>query len=163
MRPQPKVERAEMHAEPTEPGPASVASQRGISLVELSIAVVILVATLIPVVSICHQGARLRQLDAELSLAFQACSNNLEEVRSLPFAQVAAAHGRGFDVPGSNGAPGGLRARGGDADGLPGEIAVAVEETSGGQTLYRVTATVLWRGGSGEQELRLDTLIANKG
>lgn len=83
-------------------------------------------------------------------------------MRSLPFADIAAVDGRGFDVPGTNGQPGGLHARAGDADGLPGLLTVTVEEQTGAEILYRITGTVSWTGAAGDQDFRLEILISNK-
>jgi hypothetical protein len=41
--------------------------------------------------------ARLRQIDGERVLAFAACRNNFEELRSIPFSSLPAMHGVDFD------------------------------------------------------------------
>ncbi|MFQ5503624.1 MAG: hypothetical protein ACE5F1_02375, partial [Planctomycetota bacterium] len=83
--------------------------EAGISLVELMIGTVIVITMLGGILSLCLQHARQRRIDAELHLAFVACRNNLEELRSVPFSDLPSLDGRGFDVPASDGSPGGLR------------------------------------------------------
>ena len=42
------------------------------------------------------------------------------------------------------------------------EIAVTVDQVAGGATLYRVTATVVWRGASRSRRMQLQSLIAGR-
>lgn len=136
--------------------------ESGTSLIELLIGTVVLVAMIVPTVSVCVQNSRLRRLDAEIELAFAACRNRLEEARALPFATIPTLHGRGFEVPGPNGIGNGLAPRAGDADGLPGEFEVTTVDTSGAETLYRVRAISRWQGVLGDQELQLDVFMTNR-
>jgi hypothetical protein len=124
---------------------------------------VITVSALAPILTMTVHHAKLRRLDAEIGLAFAAVSSNLEEVRSLPLVSLPGLHGAGFDVPGPSGAPGGLSAQPGDADGMPGSFTVLVEATQSGQTLYRVRAAVAWQGSMGRQEMHFETFVSNRG
>jgi len=133
------------------------------SLVEMLLGSVLLFAAASSMISVCLSNSRLRRIDSERALAFIACRNQIEEVRSLPFVTIPTLDGLGFDVPASNGGAGGLRPRDGDADGLPGQFVVTTEDSFGSQTLYRVRAVVHWEGIAGEQEFELDALIADRG
>lgn len=106
--------------------------------------------------------AKHRKADEELHLAFIACQNNLEELRSVPIDQLPSMHGKGFDVPGRNGVAGGLRAVDGDEDGLPGQFSVTVDQTTGGSTMYLVKATVTWTGNLKRQSLVLESLMEGR-
>ena len=109
------------------------------------------------------QQSAQRQMDAETSLAIAAGESNLEELRSVDFTALPGLDGTGFDVPDARGNPGGgLRPVPGDPDGLPGEIAVTVDQSVGGATLYRVRARVRWTGARGRRTLDLETLIGNR-
>ncbi len=114
------------------------------------------------VITLCLQMGRVRMVDEELNLAYMACINSLEDIRSLPISAIAALDGASFDVPALNGAPNGLTPVPGDPDGLPGQFIVVVDSTGGGTTLYHVTAEVQWVGSSGRQEFRLETLIGER-
>lgn len=137
----------------------SQGGERGFSLVEVMVGMVASVLVIGSTLSMVTQHARLRKVDEELHLALVACQNNLEELRSLPFANLPSMHGVGFDVPGPNGAPGGLEPVAGDPDGLPGRFTVTVDQTTGSETIYLVTATVEWSGSIKRQSLELQTLM----
>ena len=134
--------------------------QRGFSLVELMVGMVASVVAIEAALSMTVYHSKLRRVDEEVQLALVACRNNLEELRSLPFASLLAKNGVGFDVAGKNGAAsGGLRAVPGDPDGLPGQFTVTVDQTSGTETVYRVQATVTWTGVTRRQTFSLETLV----
>ena len=144
----------------TAPGqPATRCSDAGFSLVELLAATVVMVFGLVGLMNSCVQLNALQRLDAEVALCYRACLRNLEEVRAMPMATIATMNGTGFDIPGPNGAPRGLQAQAGDADGMPGSIAVQRLATDAGRTLYRITATVKWHGSSGNSALELMTMV----
>ena len=50
----------------------------------------------------------------------------------------------------------------GDPDGLPGEFSVVEDPASTGVKLYRVSATVVWRGVTGDRQIRLETLVGER-
>ncbi len=131
----------------------------GFSLVELMLGVVASVLVIGATLSMTLHVAKLRRVDQEIHLALVACRNNLEEPRSVPFSTLPTMNGVGFDVPGKNGAPGGLNAVPGDPDGLPGQFAVTVDQTTGGETMYLVKATVTWSGSLRRQSFELETLM----
>jgi len=103
-----------------------------------------------------------RQTNVESSLALSAAINNLEQIRAVPTTGLPALDGVGFDVPGLNGAPGGLPPVNGDVDGLPGKLTVALDQNTGGVSIYRVDAVVTWDGVSGPRQVRMGCLIGER-
>jgi type II secretory pathway pseudopilin PulG len=144
------------------PRPVAPSRESGMSLVELMIALAASVLVIGSTTSMAVQQARMRQVDDEIQLALAACRNNLEEMRSLPLTSLPGMHNDGFDVPGSNGEPGGLQPVPGDADGLPGVFSVTVDQTVTGETNYLVRATVRWTGVLREQTFELETVIGER-
>ena len=136
--------------------------QRGTLLVELTIASLLVVTALGAIITIFLGTADLRQLDREIYLAFEAARKALEEVRTVDIANIMTLDGTGFEVKSDNGSNDALAPVPGDADGLPGSISVAVENTSGSTTLYRVTTTVDWRGSSGDQNFSLQCFVGDR-
>ena len=136
--------------------------QAGFLLVELLFGIVVLAVAISTSVSLSLQHSRLRRMSEETNLAAIVCRNNLEDLRSVAFATLPTLDGVGFDVPGVNGSPGGLRAIPGDTDGLPGEFHVVVDQTSGGEILYRVVAEVIWVGATGRRAISFTSLFADR-
>ncbi len=130
------------------------------SLLELLVSILAAVVILGAVLSAALHHASERKTNGELNLALVACTNSLEELRSIPFSLVPTMHGVGFDVPGVNGAPGGLQPVPGDS--LPGLFSVTTDQTSGGSVLYLVTVTVNWTGTRGRQRVELETLVGER-
>ncbi len=137
-------------------------TESGTSLIEVMIATLTCLVLVGAVLTIVTQQGRHRQVVAERSLALSAVVNNLERVRTLSDAEIAALDGVGFDIPGANGDPGGLEPRTGDSDGLPGEFVVTEDQNVGGEVLHRVVAIVRWRGVSGNSQLALQTLVTER-
>ena len=135
-------------------------SQQGSSLIEVMVATIISLVLIGAVLSTVIQQAHQRQVTSESSLALSAALNNLEQLRTMPEATLAAMHGQGFDVPGSNGNLNGLTAV--NPDGFPGHFTVLVDQSSGGVTLYQVVATVSWTGVSGKRSVRLQALMGER-
>ena len=123
----------------------------------ISVAVTILAGVL---TGVAHHSQQ-RRLNIERSLALTACRNTVEAVRSVPIADLPALDGRGFDVPGLNGQPHGLRARAGDADGLVGLITVRRDQLVAGNVLYQVDISAAWDGGA-NRELRFTFLVGER-
>lgn len=144
------------------PQRAAATSERGATLLELMIAVVSVIAVLGAVMSGAIQNSRQRRANAELNLATLAALDTIEELRSVPFATLPSLDGSGFDVPDANGAPGGLRAVAGDADGLPGVIRVAPHLVHGTATLYLVTVTVEWSGVQRRSDLQFQQYLIER-
>jgi len=132
------------------------------SLMEVMVGAVLVVVFLGAMLSLTVRQGSQRQLHHEMSLAIAAAIDNLEHVRSVPFITVPTLDGSGFDVPGSNGLAGGLKAQAGDADGLPGQLHVEIASSSGAYKLYRVTATVSWSGVNGNRTISLRTLLEDR-
>lgn len=135
--------------------------ESGFSLVELLVGTLTVIVCLGAVINVCLQSGRVRQVDEEINLAYMACMNNLEDLRTVPFSDLAALNGTNFDVPALNGTPNGLTPQPGDTDGL-GKIIITVDGTGGGTTLYHVIAEVRWVGSAGRRRFQLETLIGER-
>jgi type II secretory pathway pseudopilin PulG len=134
----------------------------GFSLIELLVGTLTVIVCLGAVINVCLQTGRVRQSDEELNLAYMACLNNLEDLRTVPFADLPGLNGKHFDVPALNGTPKGLAPQPGDSDDLAGEFIITVDGTGGDTTIYHVTAQVRWLGCSGRSEFKLETLIGER-
>ena len=104
----------------------------------------------------------MRRSNEQLNMAFLACRNALEDLRALPFADLPAMNGQGFDVPGFNGEPGALVPMPGDVDQLPGEFIVTLDNSSNGESIYWVTLRITWRGVLGRQSFQLRILFTQR-
>ncbi len=133
--------------------------EEGFYLVEIIIGMVVAVIVIGAALSMTIQLAKQRKIDQENHLALVACRNSIEELRSVPFADLPSINGDGFDVPSKDGGPGGLNALPGDPDGLPGQFTVTVDRTLGGENIYLVRATVTWTGVLRRQSFNMETLI----
>ena len=136
--------------------------EAGFTLLELLIGALCVVLALGAVISATLQISNVRKVDEDLNLAYIACMSNLEDLRSIPYTDLPAMNGIGFDVPGLNGSAGGLTPVPGDPDGLTGLFTVTVDKTGGGATLYRVVAQVEWNGSAGRQEFRLESFMGER-
>lgn len=136
--------------------------QKGSSLIELMIAAMVSLVLIGAVLSTVIQQGHQRQATNETALALSAALNNLEQLRTVDEATLPGLDGTDFDVPGSNGKPGGLTPQPGDPDGYPGELSVFVDQNKAGVTLYRVVATVSWIGVSGKRQIRLQALMGER-
>ena len=121
-----------------------------------------IITMLLAVSTAVTSQSRTRRVAEERNLAMVACRNAVEDLRNQPFAGLPALHGTGFDIPGINGAAGGLRPLPGDADGLPGQFSVGIDQSAAGEILYRITVTVDWTGVNGRQHFELMTLVADR-
>ena len=133
--------------------------EAGFSLLELLIGTLAVITALGAVITASLQISNLRRVDEEINLAYIACTSNLEDLRSVDFADLPGLHTTGFDVPAINGSSGGLTPVPGDPDGLAGVFSITVVKSGGGVTLYRAVARVDWIGASGRQEFKLETFI----
>ncbi len=136
--------------------------EAGFSLLELMMSILAAVVILGAILSSTLRHAAERRVNTELNLALVACTSTLEEMRTIPFADLPTLDGSGFDVPGTNGGPGGLQPLPGDGDGLPGQISVTVDQTDGTNVIYLARATVVWDGATGHQRLNLETFITER-
>ena len=80
----------------------------------------------------------------------------------MPFSGMAAIHGTGFDVLDIKGNPGGLACLPNDADGLPGQISVTVDQAAGAEKNYRVVLTVQWRGAQKNGRYRMQAILGER-
>jgi type II secretory pathway pseudopilin PulG len=136
--------------------------EQGSSLVEVMVAAMVALIIVGAVLSIVVSESHQRRATSETSLAMSAAVNNLEQIRTIDEATLVGLDGSGFDVPGPNGDPGGLQPVPGDMDGLPGLLTVVEEDSSGGVKIYKVVATVAWKGVSGTQRVRLQSLVGER-
>ena len=136
--------------------------EHGSSLVEMLITSVIVVVLMVALLSATMNHTRQRRVNGERNLALVAALNTLEQARTVPYANLPSLNGTGFDVPGPNGQPAGLRALPGDADGMPGRISVVLDLSYGGAQVYRVTARVDWQGVQDRNEVELSSLIVER-
>ena len=105
-------------------------ADRGLSLIEITVAFGIIVIALLGIMSALIQAMRTDEATAEQVRAMNACRSIIEQMKQAPFAEIyarfnnAAADdpGGAGTAPGKNFAVQGLRTRAGDADGQPGEI-----------------------------------------
>jgi hypothetical protein len=130
----------------------------GFSLVEIMIGTLLIAVGLLGIMESCTRLHDLQRLDTEIGMAYNACRSNLEQLHDVPLAELEALDGKGFVVPGADGATPGLRAVPGDPDGLPGEIHVSLVDTAAGRSLYRIRAAVSWYGSSKQHAIELTTL-----
>jgi prepilin-type N-terminal cleavage/methylation domain-containing protein len=136
--------------------------QGGFSLIELAIALVLVAFLISGTVSGVASHQAQRRVHSERVLALEACRSTMEMLRSVDIALLPTYNGRGFDVLGQGGQPHGLKAIPGDLDGLPGEISVAVDRSSGPDFLYMVTARVRWQGITRGGDLAIQSLMGER-
>jgi len=137
-------------------------AEAGVSLIELMLVLAAAAAFISALLSGVVALGSDRHVREERLLAFDACTNVLENLRQTPIAQLPAANGRGFAVVGLNGTGVGLHAVPGDADGLPGRITVQTERTYGTEVLYRVIVAVDWTGASPNGHVHFTTLMGRR-
>ena len=133
-------------------------SQRGFSLVEVMVAIVLTVIAFLAIMDACIRLQALQRLDSELSHVYRTCRTNLDEMRTMTLAKVRDLDGAGFVVVGSNGTTPILTPVPGDADGMPGRIEVREERTAGGRALYRIETSVEWVGATGRHAVAFTTM-----
>jgi hypothetical protein len=134
----------------------------GFSLIEVLGGTVIAAIAIPGILYTTVKVAMLRRADEERNLALAGCQGRLETLRDLPLAGVLACDGTGFAVDVDQDAVTDLAPLPDDADGLPGEVSVVVEEASGDEVLYRVRVTVRWAGQSGARTFWLETLMTDR-
>lgn len=149
--------------------PAGLARDSGATLIELAAGLAIVLMLLGGALGGVASHQAQRRMHGERILAMAACRNTLETLRSVNILDLPTYDGRGFDVPGQNGQSLGLPPLEGDPDGLPGEIAVAqflpappTAVLPGDAVVYRVTATVRWRGATRGGVFRMETLMGER-
>ena len=138
------------------------AGEAGALLIEILIGTVTIMIALTAVMSVVLSSAVMRQQNAELTLAYSAASNALEELRTLPIDELLARDASNFACPALNGTEDGLLPVDGDVDGMPGEITVVLDSSGSGSNVYHVVALVRWAGVNGSQTLQLETLIGER-
>jgi hypothetical protein len=136
--------------------------ERGAMLIELVCAAGVALVVGGAVVSTTVRQTAHRAVNLETTLATNAIADVYARLRALPFADLPALHGTGFDVPGHTGRPAGLTAVPGDPDGLPGRMEVTVENIAGSAVLYRVVLTVDWLGAAGRRRERVVGLVGER-
>ena len=105
-------------------------ARRGLTLLEIIIAMGILVVAVVGIMSALVSAVRVDEATAEQVRALNACKSKIEEMKMQPFAEVWRRYNtNGADDPGgANTAPGanfavtGLVPLATDADGMPGQV-----------------------------------------
>jgi type II secretory pathway pseudopilin PulG len=147
----------------TTPPPAEAsAPECGLSLIELLAALAFVVLLLSSAMTGVVSHSNQRRVHTEQLLAMAACRSTLEFLRGVDIAVLPTYNGTGFDVPGQDGQPGGLPPLEGDLDGLPGEISIVANRTTGVDTLYTVTVAVRWRGATRGGFLQMQALMGER-
>ncbi len=143
-------------------GTESVRREEGALLIELMIGTVVILIALSAIMSVVLSSAVMRRQNEEITLAYTAASNAMEELRTLSIDELLLRDSSDFDCPSLTGRVSGLKAYKSDADGLPGELTVTLDSSGGGASVYLVVAEVNWDGAKGEQSLSLETLIGTR-
>jgi hypothetical protein len=147
--------------------PKRRAGAAGFTLVDVAVATVLLVVGLISLADVALTLRSMGRADAERAVAATALLEQTHAIETTPFVGLIAAHdGRGFDVRIDGEAAAALRAVPGDADGLPGSIAVTAPSPPNDPTrLLEATVTIDWQGSFGPQRMvrrvRISRLGAN--
>jgi type II secretory pathway pseudopilin PulG len=105
-------------------------SDRGLTLLEITVAFGIIIIALLGIMSALIQAMRTDEATAEQVRAMNACRSTIEQMKQVAFAEIYARFnsnpaddpGGAGTAAGKNFAVQGLRPLAGDADGLPGEI-----------------------------------------
>lgn len=105
-------------------------ADRGLSLIEITVAFGIIIIALLGIMSALIQAMRTDEATAEQVRAMNACRSIIEQMKQAPFAEIyarfnsAAADdpGGAGTAPGANFAVQGLRALATDGDGFPGLV-----------------------------------------
>ena len=135
-------------------------SQRGFTMIELVLAMVVLIVGVGGVYLMTCSMSRERQLGEERQRAFLACQRRLADLRDTTWAQVPGLDGSTFDVDTDGNGVNELRATA--VSGHPGTLRVVQFAASGAERIYRVTATASWIGVGGQQTFSLETLLSNR-
>ena len=129
---------------------------RGFTLVELAVAIAVMAILLLGLAVTLAMSARLKGAAREHLVAEEAARSKVEEILAWPDFSTLAASFDGDDFAVGVGSDA-LRARPGDADGLPGAVAIDTTDAS----LLGVRVTVEWRGVNGDDRVELNTKVSN--
>lgn len=137
----------------------------GLTLVDVAVATVLLVVGLVSLADVALTLRSMGRADAERAVAATALVEQTHLIETTPFLTLLATHdGRGFEVRIDGQAGIALRALPGDADGLPGSIAViAPNPPNDPARLLEATVTIDWEGSFGPQRLMRRILISRVG
>jgi prepilin-type N-terminal cleavage/methylation domain-containing protein len=170
-------------------------ARSGFSLLEILIALTLLVVGMVGYLQVIVGSVRTAESNREQTLALHAARQVLERLQTLPLDEVFASFNAdpADDPAGAGTAPGagfavaGLDPRGGDADGLPGEIRFPVAagalredlvdplvgtprdlsgdgvidalDHAGDYRVLPVLVRVSWRGAAGNARVELRTIL----
>jgi prepilin-type N-terminal cleavage/methylation domain-containing protein len=121
----------------------STKARSGFTLIELMIAVAVLSVGLLAVITAILASVSLERQSKELTIAKNATELQMQRLRGLPFADVAALAGttQNFEVAT-------LKPAQGDTNGC-GEITVAAHAGVVNGNLFDITVRVVWQGNRG--------------
>jgi hypothetical protein len=137
----------------------------GFLLVDVLVGTSLLVTAALGMTAVAASTAQLRRLNAERAAALRALDREEAVIESAPFDDLLAVHdGSGFAVLAEDSGAVLLRARAGDADGLPGRVTVAIPDDVGDPSrLLDVTLRVDWTGGFGPQSVTRTLRVSRLG
>jgi hypothetical protein len=124
-------------------------SQRGMSILETTVASVILAVGIVSLTSVAATSARLHQSGVMKAAALRSLEAQIAVIESTAFAALPALDGTPFDVDAS------VQPPGGGINGPPPAGAIAVTAPTGNAAqLLEVTLTMSWRGMNGNQTMQ---------
>ncbi len=138
----------------------SVRRREGFSLVEVMLASVILVLTLVGFLSLTNYLFGLEEDSREVQTATAAATSKIEEIRAYAKESwgllLNTYNNKDFRVPGLEPATNSPNA---DTDGFPGKITITTDSAD----VYTVAVEIRWRHARRNQRLDLVTKITNRG
>ena len=129
-------------------------TQRGMSLVELSAASVVVAVSLLGTTAAVLAGASLSKEVTRMRAASRAATTIMEEVRATDFAQVVSTYDGTTVAVGDH--------ESGIDDGTARIDVVQVDNGSTTQLLYEVTVTVTFEGAAGNQSFPIVTYVSDR-
>ena len=139
--------------------------QRGFTLIELAVAIVLLVVGFLSLAQVTLTIRTMKRADDERELAANALLDQLHAIEVTPFEDVVATfNGRAFDVFVEGAASPALRPVPGDADRKTGSVDVVAPDPPNDPTrLLEATVRVDWTGSFGPQRLVRSIRISRPG
>lgn len=133
----------------------SLSRSRGISLLEVTIALLLLAGLMVLLSLTLASSSKLQSVSREHDAAREAIRAKLAEITTWPdFDTLSAFDGEDFAA--GTGASS-LAAQSGDQDGLPGEVTIDTSNPN----LLRITIRVVWRGAAGNDAVEIVTMLTN--
>jgi len=140
-------------------------TQQGFTLIEVMFGAAILAIAVLGVSSMATASQKLTQSSEEKGAALEAVEEKLREIEATDYDQIAAVHHQtGFSVTATDVLNNMLPPLVGDADGMPGNVQVAVPAPPGdGNSMLQIDVRVDWVGSSGPRALTRTTFLSRLG